>query len=576
MTQALLNPLPAYVPGLSLRPYQIEAVEAVYDHLRTREDNPCIVCPTGAGKSLIIGQIGRDAVQRWSGRVLILAHVKELLEQAVEKLHAMAPDLWNRIGVYSAGLKSRDTEQAIIVAGIQSVFRRAKELGRFDLVIIDEAHMVPPDGEGMYRTFLADAKAINPNVRLIGLTATPFRMTTGTICAPENLLNHICYEAGVRELIVQGYLCPLVAKGTRQDIDTSGLHVRAGEFVPDEVEALMDQAARVEAACAEIVEQTRDRHSVLVFASGIQHARHVAENLAGMGGQVATVFGETPADERARTIAEFRAGRLKYLVNVGVLTHGFDAPNIDCVALLRPTNSPGLLCQCCGRGFRLHPGKSNCLILDFGGNVLRHGPVDDLRIKDSAKGTGVAPAKKCPECLALIAAGYATCPPVRLCVSAARAATARGPGRHRRGPVRPGEPRDLSRPGGHVQHPYQARRAGGPSAQHAGRLPPGPGPLAGRVDLSRTHRLRPAQGRTVVAKALECARAGLGRGRGPPGRAWGAGPDQGHHHPLGVRREVRPHRRLRPGRGARVPRAGLGRRGNRTGRQTRTVRRWRQ
>jgi DNA repair protein RadD len=409
MTQALLSP-PTGSPSITLRPYQREAVEAVYEHLRTRDDNPCVVIPTAGGKTPVMAAICRDAVARWDGRVLILAHVKELLEQAVDKLHALAHDLWHRIGVYSAGLERRDRDHPIIVAGIQSVYRRAKELGRFDLVLIDEAHMVPPDGEGMYRMFLADAKTINPNVRLIGLTATPFRMTTGTICAPENLLNKVCYEVSVRELIVQGYLCPLVAKGTREDLDTSGLHVRAGEFVADEVEALMDQAARVEAACAEIVEQTRERKSVLVFASGVQHARHVAEKLARMGGQVATVFGETPSDERARTIADFRAGRLKFLVNVGVLTHGFDAPNIDCVALLRPTNSPGLYYQCCGRGFRLHPGKANCLILDYGGNVLRHGPVDDLRIKEPGKGTGVAPAKKCPECLALIAAGYATCP----------------------------------------------------------------------------------------------------------------------------------------------------------------------
>lgn len=396
--------------GMTLRPYQREAVEAVYEYLRRHDDTPCVVIPTAGGKTPVMAAICRDAVAQWDGRVLILAHVKELLEQAVDKLHAMAPDLWHRIGVYSAGLGSRDRDHPIIVAGIQSVYRRAEQLGRFDLVLIDEAHMVPPDGEGMYRTFLADAKAINPNVRLVGLTATPFRMTTGMICSPENLLNKVCYEVSVRELIVQGYLCPLVAKGTREDLDTSGLHVRAGEFVSEEVEALMDQAARVEAACAEIVEQTRDRHAVLVFASGIQHARHVAETLEHMGGQVATVFGETPSDERARTIAEFRAGRLKYLINVAVLTHGFDAPGIDCVVLLRPTNSPGLYYQCCGRGFRLHPGKSNCLILDFGGNVLRHGPVDDLRIKESGKSTGVAPAKKCPECLALIAAGYATCP----------------------------------------------------------------------------------------------------------------------------------------------------------------------
>ena len=173
---------------MELRPYQKEAVEAVYKHLRTRDDNPCVACPTGTGKSIIIAQIVSDAVQQWSGRVLILAHVKELLEQNADKIRVLCPDL--DIGVYSAGLNSRDTDHSVIVAGIQSIYKRACELGTFDLIIVDECHLLAPDGEGMYRTFLSDAKVVNPNLRVIGLTATPFRMKGGQICKPENLLNH--------------------------------------------------------------------------------------------------------------------------------------------------------------------------------------------------------------------------------------------------------------------------------------------------------------------------------------------------------------------------------------------------
>lgn len=395
---------------MELRPYQREAVAAVYDHLRSRDDHPCVVIPTAGGKTPVMATICRDAVQQWNGRVLILAHVKELLEQATEKLHAMAPDLWNKIGVYSAGLKSRDTEHPIIVAGIQSVFRRAAELDRFDLILIDEAHMLPPDGEGMYRTFMADARAVNPNVRLVGMTATPYRMTTGMICGPDNLLNHVCYEVGVRELIVQGYLCGLKTKAGRRKADTTGLHIRGGEFIAGEVEALMDDDALVRSACGEIVEQTRDRHSVLVFAAGVQHAMHVQRTLGEFGHECGFVCGDTLPFERADTLKRFKDGGLKYLVNVNVLTTGFDAPNIDCVALLRPTNSPGLYYQMVGRGFRLDPSKENCLVLDFGGNILRHGPVDALEIKDRSGGNGEAPAKECPQCQALIHAAYARCP----------------------------------------------------------------------------------------------------------------------------------------------------------------------
>jgi len=402
-----------------LRPYQQAAVEAVYEHLRTRDDNPAVVLPTAAGKSWVIAQLVKDAVLRWNGRVLVLAHVKELLEQNADKIRRLCPEV--PIGIYSAGLNRRETDKPVIVAGIQSVYRRACELDAFDLVIVDEAHLIPPDGDGMYRTFLADAKVVNPHVRVIGLTATPFRLSSGPICTPEGVLNHICYEVGVRELIRDGYLCPLVTKAGVKKADFDRLHIRGGEFVADEVENLMDDDRLVEAACEEIITYTADRHTVLLFASGVRHAEHIQRVLQDrFGVECGLVTGETPAAERAALIARFRgeteAGLLprpplKYLVNVNVLTTGFDAPNIDCVAILRPTMSPGLWYQMVGRGFRLHPGKQNCLVLDFGGNALRHGPVDQLRMPDApGRGSGEAPAKECPECHTIIAAGYTRCP----------------------------------------------------------------------------------------------------------------------------------------------------------------------
>ncbi|GJQ27328.1 MAG: hypothetical protein HBSAPP02_23600 [Phycisphaerae bacterium] len=395
---------------MELRPYQREAVEAVYEHLRTRDDNPCVVIPTAGGKTPVMATICRDAVQRWGGRVLILAHVRELLEQAAEKLHLVAPDL--PVGIYSAGLKRRDLGYAITIAGIQSIYERACDVGAVDLVIVDECHLIPEDGEGMYRTFLADAKKINPQLRVIGMTATPFRMKSGTICAPDSTLNAVCFEIGVRELIVQGYLCPLRTKAGRLKPDTGKLHVRGGEYIAGEVESLMDDDNLVAAACAEIVEHAKDRKSVLIFASGVRHGEHICRVMADRH-QVECGFicGETLPFERDSLLKRFRAGELKYLCNVNVLTTGFDAPNIDCVALVRPTLSPGLYYQMVGRGFRLHPGKTDCLVLDFGGNVLRHGPVDQLRVCAAAgDGSSEPPAKECPKCHAVIATGYATCP----------------------------------------------------------------------------------------------------------------------------------------------------------------------
>jgi DNA repair protein RadD len=403
---------------LVLRPYQEAAVAAVYEHLRTRDDNPVVVLPTGAGKSLVIAKLAHDAVCQWLGRVLVVTHVQELVEQNADKIRRASPEL--KVGVYSAGLRRRDTREAVIVAGIQSIYRRACELDAFDLVIVDEAHTLPPDGDGMYRQFLADAEVVNPALRVIGLTATPYRLKSGLICSPEHFLNHVCYEVGVRELIRDGYLSPLVTKAGSRKPDTERLHVRAGEFVADEVEALMDQDALVDAACAEIVALTAGRQACLIFAAGVSHGRHIQRVLEDRHGvECGFVCGETPTKERDETLNRFRGeseglfggAPLKYLCNVNVLTTGFDAPHIDCVALVRPTMSPGLYYQMVGRGFRLHRGKQDCLVLDFGGNVLRHGPVDDIRVRErSTAGGGEAPAKECPECRSVLAAGYATCP----------------------------------------------------------------------------------------------------------------------------------------------------------------------
>lgn len=331
---------------IELRPYQQAAINAVYEHLRQLDDNPCVVIPTAGGKTPIMASICKDAIGIWNGRVLILAHVKELLEQSADKLRVVCPEV--DFGIYSAGLKRRDTQHPVIVAGIQSVYKRAYELGAFNLVMVDEAHLIPLEGDGMYRQFLVDAKMINPELRIIGFTATPFRLKTGSICTPDGLLNHICYEIGVRELICDGFLCPLVSKAGKAKADTAGLYIRAGEFVADEVETLMDQESLVRSACTEIVEHTASRNACLVFASGVQHGQHIVEILRREHGiECGFVCGETPTPRRDAMLARFKAGNLKYLCNVNVLTTGFDAPHIDCVALLRPTMSAGLYSQMC-------------------------------------------------------------------------------------------------------------------------------------------------------------------------------------------------------------------------------------
>lgn len=389
---------------MQLRPYQQAAVDAVYEHLRSKETNPCVVCPTGCGKSIILAQIAKDSVEKWNGRVLILAHVKELLEQNADKIRKLCPEL--RVGIYSAGLRSRDTTEQIIVAGIQSVYNKACDLGPFDLVIVDESHLIAPDGDGMYRTFLKEAKIVNPHVRVIGLTATPFRLKGGLICQPDNILNEVCYEAGLKEMIAQGYLSPLISRAGRTEANLDNLHIRGGEFIGEEMSEAMDNDAIVDSACREIVDLTRDRKSVLIFSTSVAHCKHVAEKIQAYSGkECAMVTGETSDAERAEIIARFKgdfvpadlfgAGKppLKFLANVNVLTTGFDAVNTDCVELLRPTNSAGLLIQMVGRGTRLSPPNRQTKLL--GSGLWREHFEARSGGHDSSQGAGCRQRRRC-------------------------------------------------------------------------------------------------------------------------------------------------------------------------------------
>ena len=280
-------------------------------------------------------------------------------------------------------------------------------------VLVHNCHLVPTAGEGMYRAFLDDLRSINPKMRMVGMTATPYRTGEGALCRPDGLFQQICYTAPIPQLISQGYLSQIISNVGDASADTSKLHIRAGEFINSELEQLFDVPAVVKAACAEIVAKSVGRQSILVFCSGVQHAKHVAQELSTLTGEkCGTVTGDTLPIERANTLSDFRNRRLRWLTNVDVLTTGFDAPCIDCIAILRATCSPGLFSQICGRGFRLFPGKSNALILDFGENILRHGPLDAIDFGKPKKKNpdAEAPTKKCINCEQDVPLSAAVCP----------------------------------------------------------------------------------------------------------------------------------------------------------------------
>ena len=396
---------------LTLRPYQQAAITAIYGYFQNSTGNPLVVIPTAGGKSLVMAAFIEGVLKAWPDqRILIVTHVRELIAQN----HAEMIGLWPEApaGIYSAGLGKREAQARILFAGIQSIHRRAQEIGHTDLVLIDEAHLIPGNSSTMYRRFLDGLAQINPVLKVIGLTATPFRLDSGMLHEGKSaLFTDIAYEAPVRDLIDAGYLSPLVSKQPATRLDVSKVGTRAGDFIQRDLAAAVDQEAITRSAVTEIIEHGAERKSWLAFCSGVEHARHVAEEFGRQGISCRTIFGDTPKEERDALIAAFKRGEFRALASMGVLTTGFNAPGVDLIALLRPTKSAGLYVQMVGRGTRLAPGKENCLVLDFAGNVRRHGPIDLVRPKRPGEaGGGEAPTKVCPVCESIIALSATECP----------------------------------------------------------------------------------------------------------------------------------------------------------------------
>jgi len=400
------------VSKLVARYYQQESHDAAWDHLRYSAGSPVIVLPTGAGKSLVIAMLVEQA-REYDARVIVLQHRKELIQQNAEKIQILLPDI--RIGINSAGLKIRDYNSDVICAGIQSVYRAAEKFGRRELIIIDEVHLVGDNDSSMYGQFLHGITELNQKARLVGLTATPFRTGEGVVCGPDKLFQNICYESQTGRLIEEEFLCPITNRPAEAMVDTSQIKVRGGEFVPGEAEKAFDTDTHVLEACRETVAKCADRKSILVFSAGVTHAEHITDTLQKFTGEdVGLIVGDTFPMLRQKYLSDFREGKLRWLVNCNVLTTGFDAPCIDAIAVLRATMSPGLFAQIVGRGLRMCEGKSNCLVLDFGENIKRHGSLDDPEYgRDEAtvsEGTGEGDEKDCPNCGNSVAMNYRTCP----------------------------------------------------------------------------------------------------------------------------------------------------------------------
>ncbi|HHC6442243.1 TPA: DEAD/DEAH box helicase family protein [Vibrio parahaemolyticus] len=356
----------------TLRPYQADSVKAVIHYFRKHSTPAVIVLPTGAGKSLVIAELARLA----KGRVLVLAHVKELVEQN----HAKYEGYGLKGAIFSAGLGRKETDQQVVFASVQSVVRNLDSFkNQFSLLVIDECHRVPDDKNSSYQKVITHLRELNPGIKVLGLTATPYRLgmgwiyqyhTRGQVRTEESRFFRDCiFELPIRYLLDENFLTPArMMDAPVLSYDFSQLKpANTGRYKETEMDMVIDKAKRATPQIVEqIIQYARERKGVMIFAATVRHAQEIHGLLP--EGETAIVIGDTPTPERDAIIQAFKNREIKYLVNVSVLTTGFDAPHVDLIAILRPTESVSLYQQIVGRGLRLSEGKNECLVLDYAGN----------------------------------------------------------------------------------------------------------------------------------------------------------------------------------------------------------------
>ncbi|EJG1631991.1 DEAD/DEAH box helicase [Vibrio parahaemolyticus] len=356
----------------TLRPYQADSVKAVIHYFRKHSTPAVIVLPTGAGKSLVIAELARLA----KGRVLVLAHVKELVEQN----HAKYEGYGLKGAIFSAGLGRKETDQQVVFASVQSVVRNLDSFkNQFSLLVIDECHRVPDDKNSSYQKVITHLRELNPGIKVLGLTATPYRLgmgwiyqyhTRGQVRTEESRFFRDCiFELPIRYLLDENFLTPArMMDAPVLSYDFSQLKpANTGRYKEAEMDMVIDKAKRATPQIVEqIIQYARERKGVMIFAATVRHAQEIHGLLP--EGKTAIVIGDTPTPERDAIIQAFKNREIKYLVNVSVLTTGFDAPHVDLIAILRPTESVSLYQQIVGRGLRLSEGKNECLVLDYAGN----------------------------------------------------------------------------------------------------------------------------------------------------------------------------------------------------------------
>ena len=386
-----------------LRYYQQEAVDSVVPFInREKEGNPIIVLPTGSGKTWAMAYIVEHFVEEnFPKKVLVLSHVSEILEQ---NKATITEHMGFSTGYYSASFKEKNTSAMIIIGGVQSVVNIDDEefWDSVGLVIIDECHRVDNKPRGNYRKVLDRC-----NAPCIGLTATPYRLGQGYLTNGDNaIFTEVACNYGTldryNELVDKGYLTKIIAKHTKTELDVSKVRITAGDFNLKDLSEAVDHNSVTESAVRETIKFGKKYKHWLVFAIDIAHAEHIKKQFIQEGIPAGVVHSQMDGD-RTEEIEKFKRGEYRVLINVEVLTTGFDFPAIDLVVMLRPTQSPIIHVQTVGRGARICEGKDHCLFLDFAGNTERLGPINNVIVRKSGKKKknqiAAAPRTKiCPNC----------------------------------------------------------------------------------------------------------------------------------------------------------------------------------
>lgn len=399
--------------GLTPHIHQEKAIAATFDYLAESDGIGLVVAPVAAGKALIIAETIRRACQMYPAtNCLVLTHVTELLTQDADHLLMQWPEA--NISFYAAKLGKKSFAGQAIFASINSIYKKAYSIPRrIDLIFIDEAHLISPNDDTMYKSFIKDMLIINPHVRIIGYTGTNFRATEGRLTEGEGrVFTDIIYQIPMLYLIEKGFLCPLVTPPVKTKMSTVGVKTSNGDYIERQLQAAVDQDYITKACVDEIMEHGVDRKKWIVFTAGIEHCYNVAKEIESRGIKCGIILGNTATGQRNNIVNDFKNGDLRCLVNVGCFTTGFNCPAIDLMAFMRPTHSPVLYVQMGGRGMRTAPGKSDCRLLDFGGVIAELGPidlVDAYRAQGASDGTGDAPIKLCPTCNAVCFAGVREC-----------------------------------------------------------------------------------------------------------------------------------------------------------------------